>query len=83
MTRLQSGASSKPAVAPSKGVELELYRVALPGDVPELTAGQGDFLAEMGVPCVQADYQTVQENLNLTALASARLNRRRIGDVRK
>ena len=32
----------------SKGIEFELYWVMLPDHVPELAAGQGDFLAELG-----------------------------------
>ena len=33
----------------SEGIEFELYWVVLPGQVPELAAAQGDFLAELGV----------------------------------
>lgn len=32
---------------PSTRIEFELYRVELPDDVPELAAGQGDFLGEI------------------------------------
>ena len=38
-----------PSGCPSKRIEFELYWVMLPDQVPELAAGQGYFLAELGV----------------------------------
>lgn len=37
-----------PSGGQEAGIEFELYWIKLPDDVPELAAGQGDYLAELG-----------------------------------